>query len=148
MKCTSRVQGLTVTIKPGTKTMKQLPDCNIKFLDECFKVEKVDYPTASSVTAAIGAGGDKCTCGGKKQKKCKKCGCRVCGGHEDENNQVTVDYSPFSSLNDCPLLRSCVTSVTPATISSVWDCPKCQIARSGSVPSVRMMMTLSEAAKR
>ena len=83
-----RVKGLTVTLKPGTKEVKQIPDCSIKFLDECFKIEKVDYPTASSVTAAIGAGGDKCTCGGKKDKKCKKCGCRVCGGHEDENNQV------------------------------------------------------------
>ena len=88
MRCTSRVKGLTVTLKPGTKDVKQIPDCNIKFINECFKIEKVDCPTASSVTAAIGAGGDKCTCGGLKKKKCKKCGCRVCGGHEDENNQV------------------------------------------------------------
>ena len=91
MRCTSRIKGLTFTIKPGTKEAKTVPDCSIKFLDECFRIEKVDYPTASSVTAAIGAGGDKCTCGGLKKKKCKKCGCRICGGHEDENNQILCD---------------------------------------------------------
>ena len=57
MHCTSRIKGLTFTIKRGTKEAKTVPDCSIKFLDKCFRIEKVDYPTASSVTAAISAGG-------------------------------------------------------------------------------------------
>jgi len=119
MRCTSRIKGLTVTLKPGTKEAKTVPDCSIKFLDECFRIEKVDYPTASSVTAAIGAGGDKCTCGGLKKKKCKKCGCRICGGHEDENNQILCDECDAGYHLKC-------LGLSKMPEEEEWFCPLCK----------------------
>ena len=63
-RCTSSLKSLVVTIK----SVKDVPNCEIMFRDECFKLEPVKYVTAATLTAAIGAGGDKCTCGGKADK--------------------------------------------------------------------------------
>ena len=78
----------------------------------------MDYPTASSVTAAI-AGGDKCTCGGKKEKKCKKCGCRVCGGHEDETNQILSDKFDAGYYLKC-------LGLSKMPECEEWFCPLCK----------------------
>ena len=120
MRCTSRVKGLTVTLKPGTKEVKQIPDCKIKFINKCFKIEKVDYPTASSVTAAIGAGGTSAPAGGRKRRNAKSAAV--------ESAEVTRTRQ----------IRSCLMNVTPATyylkclcLSKMpeceeWFCPLCK----------------------
>jgi len=114
-RCTSSVKSLVVTIK----ATKEVPSCQIKFLDECFKPEAVKYATASNLTASIGAGGDKCTCNGKPEKKCKKCGCRICGGKDDPNNQIMCDEC------DAAYHLKCLGMKTLPDVDE-WFCPLCK----------------------
>ena len=114
-RCTSSLKSLVVTIKAA----KEVFDCKIKFLDECFKIEAVKYATAATLTASIGAGGDKCTCNGKPDKKCKKCGCRICGGKDDPNNQIMCDECDAAYHLKC-LGMSSLPDVDE------WFCPLCK----------------------
>ena len=64
---TSKRRKMVVTVHGVEDT----PDCEIKLLDECFKIEPVEYVTAKTLKNSIKAGGDKCTCKGDENKKCR-----------------------------------------------------------------------------
>merc|ERR1712142_956694 len=71
--------------------------------------------------AVVPSGGDgSCKgCGDKPARKCKECGCRKCGGKEDENNQILCDECDAAYHLKC-------LGMTSLPTDDEWFCPECK----------------------
>jgi len=124
-KCTSTNKNLVVTIKgPGRGETK---DCKIVFIDEVLKAEPakkvnnlvVDISGGGNAVTAPSSG-DKCAkCASNPSRKCKECGCRKCGGKEDENNQILCDECDAAYHLKC-------LGMTSLPTDDEWFCPECK----------------------
>uniref|UniRef100_A0A8C7EXI3 E3 ubiquitin-protein ligase UHRF n=1 Tax=Neovison vison TaxID=452646 RepID=A0A8C7EXI3_NEOVI len=71
----------------------KLNDCQIRFVNEIFKIEK---PGAHPLSLADGKflrkNDPECDiCGGDPNKKCRSCSCHICGGKQEPNMQLLCD---------------------------------------------------------
>ena len=119
---TSSSKVLEVTITgPGGKEIK---GCKVMFRDDVMDVEKVAYATAPAsgrATSSTAPGGDKCTCNGKKTAKCRKCGCRRCGGRENDAEMIICDECEASYHPECVGYIP-----VPGDSEEDWYCPDCK----------------------
>jgi len=125
-KCTSSNKSLVVTIKgPNSKEIKE---CKIVFINEVMKAEAPRKSSSSVIdiadnntSAVVAPSSDgKCdSCGSNKSRKCKECGCRKCGGKEDENNQILCDECDGAYHLGC-------LGLTALPTEDEWFCPECK----------------------
>jgi len=104
---------------------QQTKNCQVQFRDEVMAVEKVTYatrPASGRATASVSAaGGDKCTCKGKKNVACRKCGCRKCAGREDDASMILCDEC------DAAYHPKCVGFISVSSDpDQEWYCPDCK----------------------
>ncbi|XP_059958153.1 E3 ubiquitin-protein ligase UHRF2 isoform X2 [Mesoplodon densirostris] len=113
---------LRVTVFLGGSEGK-LNDCQIRFINEIFKIEK---PGAHPLSLADGKflrkNDPECDfCGGDPNKKCRSCSCRICGGKQEPNMQVLCDECNMAYHIYC--LNPPLDKVPE---EEYWYCPSCK----------------------
>lgn len=113
---------LRVTVFLGGSEGK-LNDCQIRFINEIFKIEK---PGAHPLSLADGKflrkNDPECdSCGGDPNKKCRSCSCHVCGGKQEPNMQVLCDECNMAYHIYC--LNPPLDKVPE---EEYWYCPSCK----------------------
>ncbi|XP_020919601.1 E3 ubiquitin-protein ligase UHRF2 isoform X2 [Sus scrofa] len=101
----------------------KLNDCQIRFVNEIFKIEK---PGAHPLSLADGKflrkNDPECNvCGGDSNKKCRTCSCHVCGGKHEPNMQVLCDECNMAYHIYC--LNPPLDKVPE---EEYWYCPSCK----------------------
>ncbi|XP_032701397.1 E3 ubiquitin-protein ligase UHRF2 isoform X3 [Lontra canadensis] len=101
----------------------KLNDCQIRFVNEIFKIEK---PGAHPLSLADGKflrkNDPECDiCGGDPNKKCRSCSCHVCGGKQEPNMQLLCDECNMAYHIYC--LNPPLDKVPE---EEYWYCPSCK----------------------
>jgi len=136
-KCTSSLKSLVVSVC----AKDTVANCKIKFIDEVMKLED-PKPVVSEVVEVENdlppllsdeAPGEeeKCQfCGDNKnkpvnlKKKCKECGCRVCGGKEEPNSQIMCDECSGAFHVKC--IGKSMAWLAGLGDDDEWFCPDCK----------------------
>ncbi|XP_057169411.1 E3 ubiquitin-protein ligase UHRF2 isoform X4 [Ursus arctos] len=101
----------------------KLNDCQIRFVNEIFKIEK---PGAHPLSLADGKflrkNDPECDiCGGDPNKKCRSCSCHICGGKQEPNMQLLCDECNMAYHIYC--LNPPLDKVPE---EEYWYCPSCK----------------------
>ena len=104
---------LLVTIKGPNS--KDIPNCQVMFTDECFKIEPVAYVTADKIRSGF----VKCSCKGVDTKKCYKCGCRICAGQDNPDELIMCDDCDVGYHIKC-------LGMPKVPEQDEWFCPLCK----------------------
>ncbi|XP_032162458.1 E3 ubiquitin-protein ligase UHRF2 isoform X4 [Mustela lutreola] len=101
----------------------KLNDCQIRFVNEIFKIEK---PGAHPLSLADGKflrkNDPECDiCGGDPNKKCHSCSCHICGGKQEPNMQLLCDECNMAYHIYC--LNPPLDKVPE---EEYWYCPSCK----------------------
>uniref|UniRef100_A0A667HZ51 E3 ubiquitin-protein ligase UHRF n=1 Tax=Lynx canadensis TaxID=61383 RepID=A0A667HZ51_LYNCA len=101
----------------------KLNDCQIRFVNEIFKIEK---PGAHPLSLADGKflrkNDPECDiCGGDPSKKCRSCSCHICGGKQEPNMQLLCDECNMAYHIYC--LNPPLDKVPE---EEYWYCPSCK----------------------
>ncbi|KAB1280301.1 E3 ubiquitin-protein ligase UHRF2 [Camelus dromedarius] len=101
----------------------KLNDCQIRFVNEIFKIEK---PGAHPLSLADGKflrkNDPECdSCGGDPTKKCRSCSCHICGGKQEPNMQVLCDECNMAYHIYC--LNPPLDKIPE---EEYWYCPSCK----------------------
>jgi len=117
---------LVCTVLAGLD-LTPVPDCEILFADEVMRIEKpvplkdrtekIEVELAKVVERKHP---EKCeTCHDNPKKKCKECGCRICGGKDDPDNQIMCDECDGAFHLKCLKLKTMPEE-------DEWFCPECK----------------------
>ncbi|XP_025857149.1 E3 ubiquitin-protein ligase UHRF2 isoform X2 [Vulpes vulpes] len=101
----------------------KLNDCQIRFVNEIFKIEK---PGAHPLSLADGKflrkNDPECDiCGGDPNKNCRSCSCHICGGKQEPNMQLLCDECNMAYHIYC--LNPPLDKVPE---EEYWYCPSCK----------------------
>jgi len=104
-----------------------IPDCEILFTDEVMRIEepvameeRTDKLELEMNKKVERKHPEKCeTCHDNAKKKCKECGCRICGGKDDPDNQIMCDECDGAFHLKCLKLKAMPEE-------EEWFCPDCK----------------------
>ncbi|CAG0895764.1 unnamed protein product [Darwinula stevensoni] len=102
-------------------------DCHLRFVDELMKIERVKERDRAGeedefVAPVQRATAPNCsTCRDNPRRKCKDCGCNICGGKDRPESQLMCDEC------DKPFHMSCLSPpLTAVPEEDEWYCPFCK----------------------